>query len=695
MNPNDATRIVQWNTTPVMIWFMYVTMVLALAVFGYGIWRRVRIWRLGKPAMRWDHLGERFTRVLVRGFGHANLLKDRVPGVMHALMFFGFVILFIATTVVAINTDLGIPIMHGYFYLYFQSLIVDIFGFLFMVGIAIAVVRRYILRLPRLEHGQWADAVLLAALALILLTGFMLEGLRIVATADPWAPWSPFGYLTGLALAIPFSTTSAQQTVHASLWVLHVAFWHTLLAVIPFTKLSHMVISPLNIFFGNLEEAHGVVPAIDFEDQSAALGVKTVYDLTWKQLLDFDACTECGRCQDACPAWAEGKPLSPKRVILDLRNFVHAHEAPLLAGQAARDRGDSARFDEIVAAMPVLAGGVIKEETLWSCTTCRACEEVCPVAIEHVPLILQLRQNLAMDQARVPEGVAEAVNSLEVRQHPFRGASAERTEWYHGLPVVEMAAVESPGEIEVLYWVGCAAAMDPRVQSVARSMVTIMHCAGVRFAVLGPEEQCCGDPARRSGNEFHYDTLARANVDTLKRYNVRRIVTHCPHCLQTLRHEYRLLGGDFEVIHHSAFVQELIDKGRLRLARQLPEAVTYHDPCYLGRYNGTFDAPRAVLDHLGARRIEMTRSRERSFCCGAGGGHAFFEDESGGRINQNRAREAIGTGAKTICTACPFCLGMLEDGVRMVQPADSDVRVRDFVELVAEAIATDAGVQRG
>jgi Fe-S oxidoreductase/nitrate reductase gamma subunit len=687
MNPADATRVVQWNTTPEMIWFMYGTMVIALTVFAYGIWRRVRIWLLGKPKMRWDRPDERLKRVLIRGYGHANLLKDRVPGVMHALIFFGFVILFIATTVVAINTDLGIPIMHGYFYLYFQSLTVDIFGFLFMIGLAVAVVRRYILRLPRLEHGQWADAVLLATLALILLTGFMLEGLRIVATADPWAPWSPFGHLTGLALAVPFPGEPAQRTLHASIWVFHVALWHTLLAVIPFTKLSHMVTSPLNIFFGNLDDARGVVPSIDFEDQSAALGIKSVYDLTWKQLLDLDACTECGRCQDACPAWAEGKPLSPKRVILDLRDYVHAHEGDVLAGKAARDRGDTARYDEIVCAMPALAGGVIKDETLWSCTTCRACEEACPVAIEHVPLILQLRQNLAMDQAQVPEGVAEAVSSLEVRQQPFRGASVERTEWYQDLTVTEMASVEEPRDVEVLYWVGCAAALDPRVQKVAKALVTIMQHAGVRFAVLGPEEQCCGDPARRSGNEFHYDTLARANVDTLKRYDVKRIVTHCPHCLQTLKHEYRQLGGDFEVVHHSQFVRELIEKDRVRLSRMLPDAVTYHDPCYLGRYNDVFDAPREVLDSLGVSRIEMKRSRQRSFCCGAGGGHAFYEDASGGRINQNRAREAIATGAKTVCTACPFCLGMLEDGVRTVQPADGDVRVRDFVEFVAEALA--------
>jgi Fe-S oxidoreductase len=686
MNPAEATRVVQWNVTFPMVSFMYATMVVALAIFGYGIWRRVRIWRLGKPVVRWDRPVDRLRLVLVRAFGHTNLLKDRVPGIMHALIFFGFLVLFAATVVVAIDSDLGIRIMHGPFYLYFQSLIVDLFGGVMMVGLFIAVYRRYIRRLPRLERGKWADAGILAAFALILLTGFMIEGLRIAATADPWAEYSPVGYVLGLALASVLVTAGAMQAAHVALWLFHVAMWHSLLALAPYGKLAHVVTSPLNVFFGKLDDARGTVPLTDFEKEPTAFGVRSVFDLSWKQLLDGDACTECGRCQDVCPAYAEGKPLSPKRVILDLRDHVHAHEPDLFAAQAARDRGDVARFEEIVGGMPPLAGGVIKAETLWSCTTCRACEETCPVEIEHVSLILQLRQNLAMDQAIVPDGVADAVQSLEARQQPFRGGSMDRSEWYQDLPVTEMAAVDDPSSVEVLYWVGCAGATDARAQQVARAMVKIMNRAGVRFAVLGPEEQCCGDPARRTGNEFHYDMFARANGETLQRYKVSRIVAHCPHCLQTLRHDYRQLGGDFEVVHHSVFVRELIESKRLIVERALGDTVAYHDPCYLGRYNRVFDEPRVVLDHIGMKRLEMVRSQERSFCCGAGGGHAFFEDKSGGRVNQNRAKEALATGAATVATGCPFCLAMLEDGVKTVGPPDRVVRVRDFVELVAEAV---------
>jgi Fe-S oxidoreductase/nitrate reductase gamma subunit len=682
---DEATRQVQWNTTYPMVVFMYASMVVALAIFGYGTWRRVRRWLAGKPVLRWDRPFERARRVLVEAVGQRSLLKERVPGIMHAMLFFGFLVLFAATVVIFIDWDLKIPIMHGAFYLYFESLTVDLFGAIMMVGLAIAVWRRYIVRLPRLEHGQRADAAILIAFTLMLFTGYLIEGLRLAATQDPWAAWSPVGDLFGKVLGALIPSENGLRGVHAGLWVFHVALWHSMLALAPFTKMAHVVTSPANIFFGNLSPAKSVVPLTDFTAETTLLGVKSVFDLSWKQLADFDACTECGRCQANCPAYAEGKPLSPKRVILDLRDFVRAHNDEILAGRTARASGDTARFDEIVNGMPPLAGGVIKSETLWSCTTCRACEEACPVAIEHVPLILQLRQNLAMDQAIVPEGVAEAVQSLETRQQPFRGSS-DRTEWYRDLDVTEMAAVENPANVEVLYWVGCAGATDARAQKVARSMVKIMQRAGVRFALLGPEEQCCGDPARRTGNEFHYDMLARANVETLQRYQVKRIVAHCPHCLQTLRHEYRQLGGDFEVIHHSAFVQELLHKGRLQIGRSLNESVVFHDPCYLGRYNRGFDAPRDVIDRLGAKRLEMVRSREQSFCCGAGGGHAFYEDESGGRVNQNRAREAVATGAQTVAVGCPFCLAMLEDGVKTVKPADRDVRVRDFVELVAESL---------
>ena len=683
----EATRQVQWNVTPAMVWFMYASMVAALAIFAYGTWRRVRLWRLGKPEVRWDRPWERARRVLAAAFAQRNLFRERLPGLMHAAMYFGFVLLFVGTVVVMIHHDLGIPIMRGRFYLYFQSLTLDLAGAFAMVAVGVAAWRRYLLRVPRLEQGKRADAAILATFALILASGYVLEGIRIIVTQDPWALWSPVGYLTGLALAAVWPDAGTLRAIHAATWIGHMALWHVTLALIPFTKMFHMLSSPLNIFFANLG-ARSIPAPVDFEDEEAVatLGIKTPFDMTWKQLLDLDACTECGLCQSVCPAWAEGKPLSPKRVILDLRDHVHANADRYLRAAEARRRGESDVFEQIMAEMPPLAPGVIREETLWACTTCRACEQICPVEIEHVPLILQLRQNLAMEQARMPEGVAEAVAGLEVRQHPFRGAGAGRTDWYQGLPVTEMKDVADPAEIEVLYWVGCAAAYDERLQKVAQALVRVMHRAGVRFAVLGAEEQCTGDPARRTGNEYHYDMLARANIETLQRYGVKRIVTHCPHCLQTLGNDYRQLGGVFDVVHHSQFVLELIESGRLPVPASVREKITYHDPCYLGRYNGVFDAPRQVLDRLGAQRVEMARSRERSFCCGAGGGHAFFDDHAGGKVNRNRAQEAVNTGASTICTACPFCLPMMEDGLRSVGAAES-VRVKDFVELVDEALA--------
>lgn len=683
---SEATREVQWNTVPAMIWLMYLSAAAALAVCCYGFWRRLRIWRLGKPEIRWDQPWRRLKLVFRAALLQANLFQDRIAGFMHISMYFSFMLLLVGTMVVAIHHDLGIPIMRGYFYLYFQSLVLDLAGVWFCVGLIIALWRRYVIRVPRLEHGNPVDGLILAAFFVIVASGYPVEGIRLVVTGDIWALWSPFGYLTGLALASIWDEPTL-LVIHRVMWVAHMLSWHVLLAAVPFTKLAHLVTSPLNIFFANLE-ARSIPDPVNFEDEQAVavLGIRTPFEMTWKQLMDLDACTECGLCQSQCPAYAEGKPLSPKRVILDLRDHIRANADRYLAAGRARAAGQQDVFEQIMAEMPPLAPDVIKAETLWACTTCRACENICPVEIEHVPLILQLRQNLAMEQAQMPEGVAEAVQGLEVRQHPIRGATTGRTDWYRDLPVRVMAELEDPEEIEILYWVGCAAAYDERLQRIARALVRVMNRAGVRFAVLGDEEQCTGDVARRTGNEFHYDMLARANIETLQRYKVKRIVAHCPHCLQTLGSDYRQLGGFFEVVHHTQFVQELIDSGRLQLPASLKEKITYHDPCYLGRYNGVFDEPRAVLDRLGVERVEMTRAGRRSFCCGAGGGHAFFEDHAGGKINRNRVEEAVATGAGTICTACPFCLQMMEDGLRSVGAAEQ-VAVKDFVELVDEALA--------
>ena len=658
-----ATRQLHWEVPSSLVVLMYASMAVALLVFAYGVWRRLRVWRLGRRAVVWDRPGVRLRRMLA-AIGHATLFRKRVPGLMHALVFSGFLILFLATVVIFVDSDLHIRINHGAFYLAFESLTVDLFGLLVLVGLGIAVYRRYVVRPAAQEHREPTDSLLLGSLFLIALTGFGLEGIRLAAVHDQWESWSPIG----LAFAGAFGGLSdaGLKDAYPWLWGAHVVLWHSLLALVPYTKALHAFTSPLNVFFSNPDPPRGVPAPTDFEADPPRLGIRTAADMTWKQLFDLDACTECGRCEAVCPATAAGTPLSPKRVILDLRDAIHA-------------RG--------LEAEP-LAGGVVSYEALWACTTCRACEEACPAGIEHVPTIIGLRQNLAMEQVSMPAGVAETVTNLEAREHPFRGASAARDHWLAGLDVPQLASVEDAADLDVVYWIGCAAAFDERAQQIARALVQVLLHAGVRFAVVASQERCNGDVARRTGNEFHYDMLARENVETLNGAGVTRILTHCPHCLQQLRHEYRAFGGRYEVLHHSELVSALIEEGRVRLVPGARERVTYHDPCYLGRYNGQFDAPRRVLDVLQVERVEMPRSGRQSFCCGAGGGHAFYEDGEGAeRINAIRAREAAATGSSTVVTACPFCLTMLASGARSIAAEAPSLRTRDFVELVAEALA--------
>ena len=659
-----ATRQVHWDVPSGLIVFMYASMTAALIVFAFGIWRRLRVWRIGRRALVWDRPGLRLRRMLA-AIGHSTLLRKPLPGFMHALIFAGWWILFAATVVVFLDSDLGLSgVYRGAFYLYFESLTVDVFGILFLTGLLIALCRRYLAPPKTLEKREPTDALLLGSLFVIALTGFVLEGIRLAVTRDPWAGWSPGGWL--IARALGGLGGAGLKDAYPWLWGAHVLMWHTLLACIPFTKAIHVFTSPLNVYFSNPGPARSVPAPTDFEAEPVRLGIRSARDMTWKQLFDLDACTECGRCEAVCPATAAGTPLSPKRVILDLRDAIRS-----TAG----------------AAEP-LAGDVVSYEALWACTTCRACEEACPVGIEHVPTIIGLRQNLAMEQVRMPTGVAETVNSLEAREHPFRGAPSGRTDWMEGLDIPQLDSVEQADGVEVVYWIGCAAAFDERAQQIARALVRVLRHARVRFAVLASKERCNGDVARRTGNEYHYDMLANANVETLNGANVTRILTHCPHCLQQLRHEYAAFGGRYEAVHHSEFVSGLIAAGRVRLAPGERERITYHDPCYLGRYNREFDAPRRVLDALRVERVEMPRSGRRSFCCGAGGGHAFFEEETGeDKINAIRAREAAATGATTVVTACPFCLTMLTSGARAVATGDRPMRTRDFVELVAEALA--------
>ncbi|MBE3599341.1 MAG: 4Fe-4S dicluster domain-containing protein [Limnochordaceae bacterium] len=645
---------------------MYVLAAVAVGIFGYGIWRRLRVWRQGRPVARLTPVWPRLLLVLRHVAAHGRLLADRVAGLYHFAFFWGFVFLFAGTVVVFIHQDFGLRIMQGRFYLYFQSAALDAMGLAAIAGVGAALWQRYVAKNPRLRRGIWSDAAILVLFELILVTGYLVEGLRIAATHDPWAPWSFAGLAVARgawALGLGEATLRAW---HAGLWWLHFALAMAFIAYVPYSKLFHLVLAPANVYLQPLQAPASPAP-IDFE-KTERLGASAPSDLRWKDLFDLDVCTECGRCTAVCPASMTGKPLSPMDLILDLRNELR--DGP----------GDG-------AAPRKLAGEVVRPETLWACTTCMACMEACPVFIEHVPKIVEMRRYLVMEESEFPETMQDALRSLEARGHPFRGATASRTGWYQGLGVVELTEPGQAASVDVVYWAGCAAAFDERNQKVARAFVTSLLRAGVRVGVLGAQEQCTGDPARRIGNEFLFEQLARANIETFERLGVRRIVTTCPHCFNTFNNEYPAFGGRYQVTHHTEMLAKLAAEGRLkaRPSKAREQRVTFHDPCYLGRHNGVVEPPRFVLEELGgAELVEMPRNRTKSLCCGAGGGRMWVEEPEGQRVSRLRAGEAVATGAETVAVGCPFCMAMLDDAVKAAA-GEREVQVRDVAELVEEA----------
>jgi Fe-S oxidoreductase/nitrate reductase gamma subunit len=650
--PVIPTREVYWNISqPELI---YVLLAPALAIFTYGIYRHVRRWLTGRP-VEWPALTlQRLKGLMLYGLAHRRIFTNRYAGFFHLLFFSGFIVLFIGTVVVWMHAELGLPIMEGRFYLYFQSLALDIFGLLALIGLLMAFCRRYFFKPARLEN-TWRDAISVPLLVVILVTGFGLEGLRIAATGDPWAPWSPVGSLAG-KLFTTVLPMDALRPVHASLWWFHLTLVFSLIAWVPYSKLLHLFTAPANIYFRSLDAKGAIIKPIDLET-AESFGTERIDQFTWKGLLDLDACTECGRCQDACPAFAADKPLSPKSLILDLRDELHAQAS---------------------GALPMI-GGRIQEDTLWSCTTCRACMEVCPVFIEHVPKIVDMRRHLVMERGTLPEPMQQAMRSLEAHGHPYPGTTASRLDWCRGLDV---KILSEAGPTEYLYWVGCSTSLNSRNQKTARALVQLLTEAGVDFGILGNEEHCTGDAARRMGNEYLFQTLARRNIDLLAQRQVTKIITTCPHCFNTFKNEYPQFGADYEVHHHSQFLAQLIEDGKLEPPEGVAETVTFHDPCYLGRHNETYDEPRAVIAAVpGADMVEMARSRETSFCCGAGGGMMWAEDPSGKRASNLRAREALETGSDVLGVGCPFCMIMMEEGID-AEKGDQEMQVRDIAELL-------------
>ncbi|MBI4283843.1 MAG: (Fe-S)-binding protein, partial [Chloroflexi bacterium] len=540
------------------------------------------------------------------------------------------------------------------------------------IGGGMAVYRRYIKKPPRLDTAP-EDTLIFVWVFLLVLTGFMVKGFRI-ATSDvaptDWAMWSPVGYLFSKAF-ITYTSGARNEILvwHRTLFHVVPSFIFLVYIWVNRSRLQHLLFAPLNVFFRSLKPK-GALSPIDLET-AETFGVSNIEHFTWKQLLDLDACTRCGRCQDACPAYFSGKALNPKKVILDLK----AHLSQVYPIPLVRKPIDS---------RPDLATEVITEEVLWDCTTCRACQQACPVYIEHIDKIIDMRRSLVMERSQFPETVQETLKCLSTREHPWRGTTATRTDWTKDLGVKVLSADK---DIDILYWVGCTAALQDRNMKVSAATARILQAAGINFGILGAEESCCGDPARRMGDEYLFQTLCRKNIELLKSYDVKKILTTCPHCFNTLKNEYPQFGGNFEVLHHTQFISDLIRDGKLKPGRWAgSQAIAYHDSCYLGRYNDIYQPPRDILKAIGITdKIELARSRANSFCCGGGGGHLWMEEPADKRVNIRRTEEAIEAKAEVVATACPYCLAMFEDGLKTREVGES-IKAMDLSEIMAQLL---------
>lgn len=622
-------------------WLIYPLMFLALAICFYGFFRRYSLWKKGKPISKPNHIAQRVNVALNHTLGQRRILREKFPGMMHVSIFWGFIVLAFGTFAVAVQDHFGLPLLSGSFYLGL-SLFLDIFGFLAILGVLLAAFRRYILKPDRLDNTL-DDFITLALLFAILASGFVLESLRIAGTQDPWAVWSPVGKL-GAVFCASLSLEEIIST-YQMVWWGHLVLALGLIAYLPFSKLLHIFTSPVSIFLSSIEP-QGALPYVDLEDETTeSYGIAGLEDFTWKQLMDASSCTRCGRCQEYCPAYLTHKPLSPKENI-----------------QAMKGRNK------------------IAEEALWSCTTCGSCEEQCPVFIEHVEMTVGWRRHLVLMENTYPIGLKAVYRNLENNANPWGMGSAERARWVRE---GELKFLAKEQKVEYLYWVGCSGAFDRRYQKVATAVCQLLRAAGVSFAILGNQEKCCGDPARRTGNEYLFQVLAKHNIATLHEHGLKKVLTSCPHCYNTLKNDYPQLGADFEVIHHAQLLEKLLRSGKIRLVCK-EDVVTYHDSCYLGRYNGIFREPRNVLNAIsGQSLIEMKGNKQKSFCCGAGGGRMWLEEIYGNKINEKRAEDILACGAKQVATACPFCLTMLEDGLKA--KGMEHITVADISEMLWDA----------
>jgi len=655
------TREIYWNVPGHLI--LYGLFLIVTIIFIYGVYRRFRLWKLGQPENRFGDFSKRIWHVTRDGVAQISVIRDRTPGLMHLMIYGGFIILTIGTFLVLLQADFNVQILFGQFYLWY-SLILDGFGVLFIVGIVFALIRRYVIRPERL-NAILDDAVILPLLLIIGITGFLIEGARIAATQPEWASWSPVG--NWLA---QFFTAESAPGIHNLLWWGHLLLSFAGIAYVPFSKLFHVLVSPANMYFAPFKP-RGELSTIDIEN-SETFGVTDIHEFTWKQLLDLDACTQCGRCQDQCPAFNSEKPLSPKKLILDLQAAMSKRGPAIL---------EQKKKGEEIVPEPILGDAVTTDE-VWACTTCMACQEHCPVAIEHVQKIVDLRRATVLMESKFPNELNVAYKGLETNGNPWNMGATTRGDWMDGL---EIPTVLDNPEVDYLWFVGCAGSFDDSAKASTKAMAEILKRAGVSYAVLGSDETCCGDPARRSGNEYVFQMLAEGNIEAFKSVNFKKVLTSCPHCFNVIKNEYPQFGGDFEVMHHSELIAELIKTDKLKIKQSEKLTSSFHDSCYLGRYHNIYQAPRDVMKSMADGQFkELKRHHDKSFCCGGGGGRFFMEEDLGSRINHLRIQEVKDAGVECLGVACPFCLTMLKDAAK--EKEIDSIQVKDIAELVAEQL---------
>jgi len=671
----DITREIMWNITSGQETLMYVLTFLAMTIAIFGFWRRARVWKKGVSGpLCFDRPMKRLLLTVKQVSTHQKIFQKQPEGIYHLLIFYGFMLLLFVTTMVALEHDTPLHFFYGKTYLAL-SFMGDLGGVMVMVGLLFFIVRRFIRKPAHISSTKpflQADFFMILIIFVLVVQGYFLQGLRIGA--------NPHNYeieffqnieknmsFLGWPMGMMFQKLMVREELirwHQWMWLIHMASTMVFIALLPFTKLSHMILALFNTFTQSLE-SKGVMRKIPFEklEDAESFGVAKTTEFTWKQRMAVDTCVECGRCDIVCPATTTKKPLSPKQIVVKLRDRMWAEEK-----------------NKELANQTVFETNTISFDELFSCTTCGACVQECPVNIEHVELITDMRRYLVLTEGKLPPTAREMIRKVTNNGNPWGMAQEDRFQWADGLDV---PVADPQTEIDYLYYVGCAGSYDDSNKRVAQAVVKLMKKAGVSFAVIGKDEKCNGDPVRRIGDEYSFTEIAVQCVKDLNKYKFKKVVTHCPHCFHTIGKEYGAFGGHYDVLHHSQLFDDLLKQGKLKTTKNLDREMVFHDPCYLGRHGGEYNAPREVLKKAGIQVKDHEQSKEKSFCCGMGGGNMWYEIKEGTNMTIHRMEQLL-TKSPNVATACSYCLINFEYG-KSTKDKFNDLKVTDIAEVLLEA----------